>query len=231
MSFGMPNSEQARGISSREPPATPDAPHADTAASTEKNNRSRNVDRNAQRVSRGERHNGNSHRSTAHVDGRAQRNRNAVGVFVEVQLLAQRHVHWNVRGRATSKERSKARFAQAAKNERVGVRLSNNANHNGVGDKRDEEHAAHEHGQKQTILGENLDAVGGNRIVDQAENTERSEADDPTHDRCDSVGDVRENSLGSLGRGAQRNANQNAHARMPGNSRWRANRLGSRPHS
>ena len=36
MSFGMPNSEQARGISSREPPATPEAPHADTAASTER---------------------------------------------------------------------------------------------------------------------------------------------------------------------------------------------------
>ena len=28
----IPNREQARGISSREPPATPDAPHAETAA-------------------------------------------------------------------------------------------------------------------------------------------------------------------------------------------------------
>ena len=127
-----------------------------------------------------------------------------------MQLLAQRHVHRDVRGGAASEERGKARLTQATKNERVGVRLSNNANHDGVGDKRDEEHAAHEHGQKQTILGENLDAVGGNRIIDQAENAERSEADDPAYDRCDSVGDVRENSLGGLGRCTQRNANQNA---------------------
>ena len=34
MSFGIPNKEQAIGISSREPPATPDAPQADRAART-----------------------------------------------------------------------------------------------------------------------------------------------------------------------------------------------------
>ena len=32
----MPKSEQASGMSSSEPPATPEAPHADTAASTDR---------------------------------------------------------------------------------------------------------------------------------------------------------------------------------------------------
>ena len=35
-SFPMPNSEHASGISSSEPPATPDAPHAEMAESTDK---------------------------------------------------------------------------------------------------------------------------------------------------------------------------------------------------
>ena len=33
-SFGIPNREHAMGIRSRDPPATPDAPHADRVAST-----------------------------------------------------------------------------------------------------------------------------------------------------------------------------------------------------
>lgn len=32
ISFGIPNKLQARGINSKEPPATPDAPQAETAA-------------------------------------------------------------------------------------------------------------------------------------------------------------------------------------------------------
>ena len=34
ISAGIPNSEQARGINSNDPPATPDAPQADTADRT-----------------------------------------------------------------------------------------------------------------------------------------------------------------------------------------------------
>ena len=33
-SFEIPNKEHARGINSRDPPATPEAPHAETAAKT-----------------------------------------------------------------------------------------------------------------------------------------------------------------------------------------------------
>ena len=36
MSLGMPRSEQATGMRRREPPATPEAPQADTAASTQR---------------------------------------------------------------------------------------------------------------------------------------------------------------------------------------------------
>ena len=36
-SFGIPNKPQLNGISNSEPPATPDAPHADNAATTDNN--------------------------------------------------------------------------------------------------------------------------------------------------------------------------------------------------
>ncbi len=39
-----------------------------------------------------------------HVDRRPQRDRDRVGVLVQVQLLGQRHVHRNVGGRAAGEE-------------------------------------------------------------------------------------------------------------------------------
>ena len=38
MSLEIPNRPQARGINSSEPPATPEAPQADSAATTDNNN-------------------------------------------------------------------------------------------------------------------------------------------------------------------------------------------------
>ena len=131
-------------------------------------------------------------RSAAHVDGRAERDGKRVVVLVKTQLAAQLHVHGDVRRGAAGEKRGEAGILQAAKNKPVGVLAEAREGEDRVGDEGDEEHAAHEHEKQLAVLGEDFDAVGGNRRVDEAQDTEGGERDNPADDGRHSVGDARE---------------------------------------
>jgi hypothetical protein len=80
----MPNRLVAIGISSSEPPATPDAPQA--ASEDTRTAAARwEVDRDPQRVRRGQRHHRDRDRRARHVDRGAERDRDRVGVLVQAQ--------------------------------------------------------------------------------------------------------------------------------------------------
>ena len=74
------------GISSREPPATPEAPQAPRALHSAQHDGCRQRHLNAQGVSSGQRHDGDGDGGTVHVDGGAQRDGDGVHILVQTQL-------------------------------------------------------------------------------------------------------------------------------------------------
>ena len=77
------------GMSSREPPATPEAPQAPRADMALRTMAAGRVTGDAQRVGRSQRHDGDGDSRTIHIDGSAQRDGDGIHILIEAQLLAQ----------------------------------------------------------------------------------------------------------------------------------------------
>ena len=120
--------------------------------------------------------------------------------------MAELHVDRDVSGGAAGEERRDARIFQATQNQRVGVAADAHPDDDRVDDQRDEEHDADEQQDERTVGGEDLEAARGDRGVDEAEDAERSQADDPAHDLRHGLRDVLEHGLGRLLGSAQRDA-------------------------
>ncbi len=131
-----PNSEHAIGMSSSEPPATPEAPHAPRADMIESKIRRGQRDLHTQRIGRGQRHDGDGDGRAVHVDRRAKGDRDGVEVLVHAELFAHRHVHWGYSPRKSGEERRQAAFTQAAEHQRIGIAAQIDEDDDGVDDKR-----------------------------------------------------------------------------------------------
>ena len=64
---------------------------------------------------------GNGDCCARHIDGGTQRNRNGIGIAIQIQLFTQCHIHRNVRRRAAGEEGIHAAFAQAQQHQRERV--------------------------------------------------------------------------------------------------------------
>ena len=84
---GIPNSEHAIGISSSEPPVTPEVPHAASTERKDRDHRCRERNLNAEGVSRREGHNRDRDGRAVHVDRRAERDRHGVHIPVKPELF------------------------------------------------------------------------------------------------------------------------------------------------
>ncbi|CCK17207.1 hypothetical protein BN136_3217 [Cronobacter universalis NCTC 9529] len=129
----------------------------------------------------------NGDRRPRHVDGRAERDRHRIGIAIQIQLLAQRHVDRNIRRRAAGKERGHAAFAQAGEHQRVWVTADFGKHNQRVNHQRHQEHAANQHHQQLRVTPQGIEAGGGERGRDQAENPDGRETDHQLHHKGDGI--------------------------------------------
>ncbi|CAI0773257.1 Uncharacterised protein [Serratia marcescens] len=205
-SFGMPNMLHASGISDQQQRT---AGHAGGAAGAEGRHHAqqqggRDVHRDAQRVYRRQRQHGDGDRRAGHVDGGAQRDGNRVGVLIQVQLLAQFHVHRDVGGGAAGEEGGHAALAQAGEHQRIRVAADLPVNDQRVEHQRHQQHAAKQHHQQLGVAPQRAEAGFRQRGGHQAEDAERRTADHRAHHQRDRMGHVVDQPLGGLGSVAQR---------------------------
>ena len=160
----------------------------------------------AERVHRGERHDGDRDGRACHVDGRAEGDGHGVELLIQAEALAQGHVYGDVRGGGAGEERGHAALLQALEHQRIGVLADDDERHDGVDDEGGKEHAADEDEQELAVLGKDGKAAGGHGGEHETQDTERGEVDDEAHCLGDGVGGVGEELLGRVGRALEREA-------------------------
>ncbi|MNE58628.1 hypothetical protein D3C80_1536690 [compost metagenome] len=134
---------------------------------------------------RRQRQHGNGDRRTGHIDGRTQRDRNRIGVFVQIQFFAQLHIHRNIGGRAAGEERGHAAFTQAGEHQRIRIATDFPENDQRVQHQCDQQHTADQHHQQLSITPQRAEAGFGQRRSHQAEDAKRGTADHRTHHHGD----------------------------------------------
>lgn len=88
----MPKNEHARGISSSEPPATPEAPAGSERGDNTEKDRRGESDLHPHRMRHSQGEDGDGDRRTVHVDGRSERYADRIEILVQPHTLAQGHV-------------------------------------------------------------------------------------------------------------------------------------------
>ncbi len=141
-----------------------------------------------------------------HIDGRAQRHGDGVGVAVQVQLFAQRHVNRDISRRAAREEGVDAAFAQAHEHQRIGVTADLPEHQQRVDDQRYQQHAADQNHQQLGIAKQGVKPGCGKGRGNQAEDTDRSKADHQLHHKGHRAGDIIQQIFGRLVTMAQREA-------------------------
>ena len=112
-------------------------------------------------VSGGQRQHADGDGRSGHIDGGTQRDGDAVGVLVEIELLGQRQVHGDIGARAACEEGRDGAFAQAGQHQRVGVATGLRPDNDGVDHQRHKNHAAHEYAQQMGIILECFQSARG----------------------------------------------------------------------
>ena len=147
-----------------------------------------------------------------HVDGRAQRDGDAVGVLIQAQALGQCQVHRNVGGRAAREEGRHRALAQAGQHQRIGVAARLCPDDERVHHQGHEEHAAQQHGQQVRVVQQLFQARLGKGAGHQAEDAQRRQ---PDH-ALDHAGDGLAQVLHHGARGLRGMAQGHAHGQCPG---------------
>ena len=136
----------------------------------------------------GQNRDGNSR--AGHVNGRAQRNRDRIGIAIQIQLFAQGHIHRNVGGGAAGKEGVYAAFAQAGHHQRIRVAADFPEHQQRVNHQRHQQHTANQHQQQLGVAPQGFKTGRRQRGSDQAEDTQRRKANHHFNDKGDRVGHV-----------------------------------------
>ena len=147
---------------------------------------------------RRQRQHGDGDCRACHIDGRPQWNRDRIGIAIQIQLLAQRHIHWNVGGGTAGEERVNAAFAQAGEHQRIGVAADLPEHQQRVNHQRYQQHTAHQHQQQLGIAPQGLETGGRQGGRYQAEDPQRRKADHHFNDKGHRVGDVVDQVFGGV---------------------------------
>ncbi len=147
MSSEIPKREQAIGIRRRDPPATPEAPHAERAA--------RRLRMMAVGISTWiprvksscHCHNGDGDSSSVHVDGCTKRNGYGIGVTVEPHLFTDFHIDWDIGCRTSCEKSSQSTSLQTVEDQRIWILADAPVNQKRVCYKIDKKHAAYQQQQ------------------------------------------------------------------------------------
>ena len=150
----------------------------------------RHVDLDAERVCGGEREDGDRDGGAAHIDRRAERDGERIGVLRQSEALAQREVHGDVRRRTAREEGVDAAFPERRPDEWEGVAADVQEDDERVHDERDGEERREENGEELRVADERSETAFADGVCDEAEDAEGSEADDPLHDLRHSFGEV-----------------------------------------
>ena len=123
ISLEIPKRLQATGIRRRDPPAIPEAPQAEIAATTLRTKavaKSTGIPRvfTAARVKTLI-----GNRCPCHVDSRTKWDRNRIGIWIESKVMAKFHVDRDVSRRTTSEEGCYTADTQTFPNERIRISL------------------------------------------------------------------------------------------------------------
>ncbi len=136
--------------------------------------------------------NGDRDRGTAHVDRRAERNRNGVGVLFEVEALAQREVDRDIGRRAAREKRGDATFPQRSNDDRIRIAPRLYPDDQRIHEQRHDQHAAQEDGQDPRVVSEYGQARLGEIAGNEPEDADRRKADHDTYDMRYRIGKVGE---------------------------------------
>ena len=130
------------GMSSNEPPATPEAPQAPRVAMRPK----KTAD-------------SNGHSGTIHINGGTQRDAHGIEVFVKVEFLAQRHVDGDVGRRRAREECVQTALLQASEQERIRILTQHHKRNERIENQSIDQHATHQEQQQVTISREDFEAA------------------------------------------------------------------------
>ena len=143
----------------------------------------------------GKGHDGDGDGRPAHVDGCPKGNGDRVGVLMEVESLAQIHVHRDVGSRASGKEGGDATLTQAGEHQGVWVAFGFEEDDGGVHNQGDDGHGSQENLQEVCVTTKGSESCGGNGLGDQAEDAKGGKSDDQLYNAGDAVGEIAEKGL------------------------------------
>lgn len=117
---------------------------------------------------------------------------------MQAEFFRQRQVDRDVGRRAAGEERGDAALAQAQQGQRVGVAADLPEHDQRVHHQRHEQHAADQHAEQVQIAEQRVQARLRQGGADQAEDTQRGEADHHAHDQGHAVGQVLDHGAGGV---------------------------------
>ena len=158
----------------------------------------REVHIDSQSVCCRQRHDIDRDRRAFHIDSRAQRDRDGVIIFVQIEGFAQLHIYRNICSGTSRKESGNAAFFDAFEHQRIWIFADAEKYDQRIEDQGHGEHGTYQKHDEFSVFRKDRYAAAGDRSIDETEDSERRQADNAPYYFRERIRNIDDSDLGGF---------------------------------